>query len=510
MVRCGVCQNVFSGMANLRHVDEILRQRSSARAAAQQVLHPTPRDSDRPIPDPRGSVQPPSGQPFTAQSSAAASAASNPGAAPSAERATRDAAAGERSESPQDFPQTDLRTAFFLPETVFGPITQMASEPARFSTDPNPAPEPITPSLDEYAKGFTRADPAAHAGQTSRADGLPASTEAGLIAGTPVAGAPVSRKPVADEPVADEPIADGPEIGGRSSEHNTNNDNEPAIVLRRPGPDTRIRWAQESEQAKRDSIDEGPATKGPTPAGPNPDLHADAGIAASMGNGARTADADIRPGRNDYSDTDGAMLPLQVADPASRQKRRRKRPADRSDEAIAYFEPDASHIGFSSRAVAAGWLICLFAFMLLVVQLLLGSRNVLAATVPMLRAPLQTVAGWVGLEIEPPRDLQAVTIESFELHAIEKPGQLALSALLRNRAGHAVQWPALEVALTDGQGTLLIRKVLLPREYFQGLPADASRHAESGMNPRAELPLKLTLEARDLAASGYSVTLFYP
>ena len=66
------------------------------------------------------------------------------------------------------------------------------------------------------------------------------------------------------------------------------------------------------------------------------------------------------------------------------------------------------------------------------------------------------------------------------------------------------------MTLTDGQGTLLVRKVLLPADYLPGVPADMSKDIERGVSPRAELALRLALEARDLVPTNYSVTLFYP
>ncbi len=372
MVRCGVCQNVFSGMANLRHVDEILRQRGGAQAAAEQAL--PPRASIKPLVKPAGS----------------------------GDQKSRNA--------PNTFAQTDLRTAFFLPETVFGPTTEMVAEGESFLSEPAAVPRSIQPQ--------------------------PGQSSASASASTAVADGIVAAK-----------------------------DDAASIALRQPGPDTRIRWAQEAAQVNA-------STQAPSP---------------------ETAPASISSDRRKRG-----------------SRRRSSQERDRSDEAIAYFEPEASVGGYNSRSQAFGWLFCVFAAGLLAIQLVIGARNSLSSNFPALRTPLQWLASPLGLTVEAPLDLHALTIESFELQAGDSPGLLTLSALLRNRASRATQWPALEIVLTDGQGTLLVRKVLLPKDYFAGLPAAATRQVESGIGARAELPLKLSLEARDLAASGYSVTLFYP
>ena len=398
MVRCGVCQNVFSGMANLRHVDEILRQRGSAQAAAEQVLPPSE----------HGQYSPGDHKPRKSRDLSAA--------APGVKPLSKPVIANDKTKNnaPNTFAQTDLRTAFFLPETVFGPTTEMVAEGESFLSEPAAVPKSIQP----------KAEPEKSAKSAFAAE---AETSAG-------------------------------------SELSSSND-DASIALRQPGPDTRIRWAEEAAQASRSGED------------------------ISAQEAAQTISTERRKRGS---------------------RRRSSQERDRSDEAIAYFEPEASAGGFSSRSIAFGWLFCAIAAFVLLTQLLIGARNSLASSFPVLRAPLQTIVSPLGLNVEAPLDLQAVTIESFELQAGDSPGLLTLSALLRNRSDRGVQWPALEIVLTDGQGTLLLRKVLLPKDYFPGLPPSAIRQVEMGMNPRAELPLKLALEARDLAASGYSVTLFYP
>ncbi len=424
MVRCGVCQNVFSGMANLRHVDEILRQRGSAQAAAEQLLPPAGSG-------PNSQYENNKNKPLNHR----------PAAETIKPLVKQAIAGGKKSGSaPNTFAQTDLRTAFFLPETVFGPTTEMVAEGESFLSEPAAVPKSIQPP-----SGITPASAGAlnAAGTAAGNSELPASGKSSF-----------------------ETVSTFDDNRAAQAEAEAEAEVEAAnIALRQPGPDTRIRWAQEAAQAHGASND-APAETSP-----------------------QSVNADRRKRGS---------------------RRRSSQERDRSDEAIAYFEPEASAGGFSSRSIAFGWLFCAIAALVLAVQLLIGMRNTLASAFPALSAPLQAIVSPFGLNIEAPLDLQAVTIESFELQAGESPGVLMLSALLRNRANRGTQWPALEIVLTDGQGTLLVRKVLLPKDYFPGLPAAAVRQAESGMSPRAELPLKLALEARDLAASGYSVTLFYP
>lgn len=182
------------------------------------------------------------------------------------------------------------------------------------------------------------------------------------------------------------------------------------------------------------------------------------------------------------------------------------RPAPLEADAIDYFAPERRAGGFSNRLLPVGWLVCGLLAATLLVQLIVAGRNWIGASLPNARPALTRMLAPLRLDLEPPRDLPSVTIESFELQSSGKPGVLTMSALLRNRAQHSVQWPAMELTLTDGQGALLVRKVILPGEYLAALPVAGA----DGLGPKAELPLRLALEARDVAPAGYSVTLFYP
>ncbi len=72
---------------------------------------------------------------------------------------------------------------------------------------------------------------------------------------------------------------------------------------------------------------------------------------------------------------------------------------------------------------------------------------------------------------------------------------------MRNRAPIAVALPALELSLTDGQGTLVARRVL--------------NAAELGVNQATvpagrDLTLQATLQAATAPVAGYTIELFYP
>jgi predicted Zn finger-like uncharacterized protein len=191
---------------------------------------------------------------------------------------------------------------------------------------------------------------------------------------------------------------------------------------------------------------------------------------------------------------------------------------EREFSAVNFFsgeEPRNGMNGFANRSEVFLALAGIALVGLLLLQLLIGARHSLAAHFPTLSPTIDSISSIVGLEVENPRALDRLTIESFELQASANPGLYSLSAILRNGATHVVRWPALELSLTDSSGGILLKKVLLPEEYLKSmLPAlgslDASAAEKAGLKPNGELPLKLAIEVADINPSGFSAALFYP
>jgi predicted Zn finger-like uncharacterized protein len=158
------------------------------------------------------------------------------------------------------------------------------------------------------------------------------------------------------------------------------------------------------------------------------------------------------------------------------------------------------------RAVpVAAWALVLLLSAALLAQLAIGGRDALAARMPALAPAIAAAVGPFGLRVQPPRELDAVTIEAFDLQA-GAPGQLIVSALVRNRAAHAVRWPSVELTLTDETGDVLVRRVFAPGEL---LP-EGEREADAGLPPRSERDIRVVLANAGPPPKGYSVSLFHP
>ena len=132
-------------------------------------------------------------------------------------------------------------------------------------------------------------------------------------------------------------------------------------------------------------------------------------------------------------------------------------------------------------------------------------RAELAVTAPSLRPLLESACALLDCDIPLPRHVELVSIEASDLQSDPgNGGALVLAATLKNRAAYAQAWPLLEITLTDVQDNAVLRRVLQPADYLPG-QADPTLFP-----PNAEIAIKLWLEAKDIAAAGYRLYVFYP
>ena len=160
--------------------------------------------------------------------------------------------------------------------------------------------------------------------------------------------------------------------------------------------------------------------------------------------------------------------------------------------------------GFSGESnQRAVWPFVLASVLLLVGllgQLLYHFRTDVALRLP------DTIAlyDFAGIDIPLPRHASLVSIEASDLQSDNARGLFVLQATLKNRAGYAQAWPALELSLTDTNDKVVSRRVMLAADYLPpGNKSDA-------FPANGELAVKLWIEAKDIGASGYRLYIFYP
>ncbi|NTV68870.1 MAG: DUF3426 domain-containing protein [Azonexaceae bacterium] len=111
---------------------------------------------------------------------------------------------------------------------------------------------------------------------------------------------------------------------------------------------------------------------------------------------------------------------------------------------------------------------------------------------------------FAGVDIPLPRNSALVSIETSDLQSDNARGLFVLQATLKNRAGYAQAWPALELSLTDTNDAVVSRRVMYAADYLPpGTTSDA-------FPANGEMAVKLWVEAKESGASGYRLYIFYP
>ncbi len=147
--------------------------------------------------------------------------------------------------------------------------------------------------------------------------------------------------------------------------------------------------------------------------------------------------------------------------------------------------------------------VCSAALLLVLLgQWALHQRDRLAATDPTLQPHLARLCGWLGCELRPWRQIDALRIDSATL--LHKKGDdYLLDVVLQNQAHQTVALPAVELSLTDAREHVLVRRVLLPAELSSEVVVPAQGQLS------LSVPLQVKLTAGQTMA-GYRTLIFYP
>jgi len=150
-------------------------------------------------------------------------------------------------------------------------------------------------------------------------------------------------------------------------------------------------------------------------------------------------------------------------------------------------------------AAAAVLLIAVLAF-----QVAYFYRGEVAAHFPQLRPHLARVCEWARCSIDLPQRPRLIAIEASDLQATDtaRPGVIQLTATVRNHAGYAIGYPALDLVLTNTREHTLARRIFLPRDYLE-----SGRDPRAGIPAHAEMTIRLDLDTGDLNPAGFRLDL---
>lgn len=164
----------------------------------------------------------------------------------------------------------------------------------------------------------------------------------------------------------------------------------------------------------------------------------------------------------------------------------------RADRAARWRQPGVrlalGGVGIAAAALLAG-------------QAALEYRDMLAAQWPTSRPALEQLCAALDCRVGAPRLIDGLAVESSGLVRIEGSPNYRLSVVLRNRTAFAVAAPAIDLTLTDSQGSVIARRVLRAAELGT---------AQESLAARSDLSLQASLAAMDRPVSGYTIEIFYP
>lgn len=142
----------------------------------------------------------------------------------------------------------------------------------------------------------------------------------------------------------------------------------------------------------------------------------------------------------------------------------------------------------------------------LIAQALFFFATDMAVRFPQFRPELTEACQWLHCIVAMPRMPDQLFIEASDLQVLNpaRPGEVLLTASIRNRANVTQELPLIELTLTDALNQTTARKVFYPADYM-----DKSQSLEAGIGANQEIPVKLYLDTGDVKPSGYRLYLFF-
>lgn len=147
---------------------------------------------------------------------------------------------------------------------------------------------------------------------------------------------------------------------------------------------------------------------------------------------------------------------------------------------------------------------------MLAVQAAVQFRDAIAVRWSEARPALATLCQILSCQIEPLRQLGALTVEASGLSPVDGSDAYRLSLTLLNRGTLPLALPSVDLRITDAAGSLIARRALAPAD-FRTLPGGASPAATIAAHSEQQWQL-LFLAGRGSTTrvSGYTIELFYP
>lgn len=146
--------------------------------------------------------------------------------------------------------------------------------------------------------------------------------------------------------------------------------------------------------------------------------------------------------------------------------------------------------------------------LLLLAQLAVAFRAEILVRFPQARPALGQLCKVFRCTVDWPARRDLLAVVGTELQSRPGTDAYELTAVVRNRGQITVALPAIELTLSDTLNRVVARKVFTPAEYL-GRDDDAQAQQVAGLEPGADLTIRIAFEARELNAAGFVVYPFY-
>ena len=145
---------------------------------------------------------------------------------------------------------------------------------------------------------------------------------------------------------------------------------------------------------------------------------------------------------------------------------------------------------------------------LVLAQLTVAFRAEILEKFPQTRPALSQLCKVFRCTVSWPARGDLLAVVGTELQSLPGTSAFELTAVVRNRGSMTLALPAIELTLSDTLNRTVVRKVFAPIDYLSG-ERDPQANLLAGLQPGADLTVRIAFEVRGVNAAGFVVYPFY-
>jgi len=198
------------------------------------------------------------------------------------------------------------------------------------------------------------------------------------------------------------------------------------------------------------------------------------------------------------------------ADSNIKQANKADKTADIAKQQPSYLDDAVKKSKLSKRLAINShrWLwafACLILILITCVSSIYYLRNEIAIYYPKLKPYLVKTCQQISCIIELPKNIELIVIDDSDMQEdAEHSGLVRFSSKLINTGSYLMQYPNLELTLTDVDDKPVLRRIFKPNEYLA-----ADTNITDGFKAGEEVSINLAITTSDIAVAGYRVFVTY-